>query len=517
NHRSGGAPGNQARGVESDRLDYDQWQLFGKWTHNFAGGASARLSLDYFDRASDSDLRSVLGYERFASTTALSGNDEQVRHRVSVELRAPELDWLQFASLMVYRQDNRTGQRTGQYRRSRGVPVFLQRDFDLRETSWGGEAKLRHGFTFGTVEHTVVAGLEWDARELTEQRDALQTSLVDGSSTNTVLGETFPLRDLPRSRSDRLGVYLQDEIELGRLTLIPAVRWDRFTLDAATDGISSVPGRVTDLDSDDVSLRIGLTWRASDALSLYGHYAEGFRAPPAEDVNLLLDIPLFNIRAIPNPDLAPERLRNLEAGFRFARGGSALSFGAYYSKYDDFIESRTRIGTDPVTGALLFQSRNLAEATIAGLEAEASQHLGAWHPLLGSWLVTGGVHWAGGENDVTGAPLNEVSPLKAVLALQWQPEAGSLAAELRATHLGGKGGVDESGGAFFVAPSATVIDLTLRWQPTTRSQVHLGVYNLTDRRYWRYPDTRQLAPDDPRIEVLSRPGTNVALTIDIGF
>jgi len=517
NRRDGHEPDNRARDVESDRINFGQWQFFGKWTREFSNGGEFRGSIDYFERDVDSDIRAQLGFERFASTTKLQGQDEQTRKRLTAEYILPEYDWLDHASVNLYWQENKTEQFTDQHRSSFGAPVFLERDFFFRERNWGMELKLSHVFDTGAFSHIVVTGVEWDRQHLRERRDAVQTDLDTGTTTSTILGETFPLRDLPKSTTDKVGIYLQDEILLGNVTLIPALRWDHFRLDAETDPVFPDAGRLPDLTGDDLTFRVGATWRLSEHVSVYGHYAEGFRAPPAEDVNLFLDITLFNFRALPNPDLKPERSRNVEAGFRLNWRGSAVTAGAYHSSYDDFIESRALIGFDPLTGGLLFQSRNLDEATIYGVEANLSQSLGVFHEALSSWLLDAGIHWGHGNNDVTGRPLNSVSPFKTVLGLRWEPEYWPLAAELSLTHYGRQARVDFSGGEFPVPGSATVADLVLEWRQSGQLQWYLGLYNLGNTRYWRYADVRRLRVDDPRFEVLSRPGFNAALTLHFNY
>jgi hemoglobin/transferrin/lactoferrin receptor protein len=515
--RGGHEQDNKARNVETDRIKFDQWQLFGKWTHEFAHGGNFRASIDYFKRYVDSDIRAQLGFERFASTTKLQGDDEQSRKRIALEYTLPAFDWLEHASLTFYWQENQTDQFTDQTRSSRGTPVFLQRDFFFRERDWGGELKLRRDFNTGKLSHVVVTGVEWDRQQLREKRDAVQTNLISGIDTKTILGETFPLRDLPKSTTDKLGIYIQDEILFGTFTLIPALRWDHFNLNADTDVIFTDPTRLTDLKSDDLTFRLGATWRISDYLSLYGHYAEGFRAPPAEDVNLFLDITLFNFRALPNPDLKPERSRNLEAGFRLQWQGTSVTAGAYHSSYDDFIESRALIGIDPVSGTLLFQSRNLAEASIYGVEANLTQSLGYFHKALQEWHFDAAMHWAHGNNDVTDRALNTVSPLKTVLGLRWQSAQLPLSAELRMTHYGRQSRLDFSGGEFFVPGSATVMDMVAHWDQSKHLQWYLGLYNLGDRRYWRYADVRRLKPADPRVEIMSQAGFNAALTLHVNY
>ena len=517
NRRDGQESDNQAHNVDNDRLNYAQSQFFGKWTHEFDNGAALRSSFDYFHRSVDSDLRAQLGFERFASTSRLQGEDRQKRTRITTEIMLPPVGWLDDASLMLYWQENDTEQFTDQHRSSRGIPVLLERDFFFNEKNIGAEFKTSHDFETASLSHIVVAGVEWDRQELRESRDALQLNLLNNTTTKTILGETFPLRDLPKSTTDKLGIYLQDEIAFADVSFIPALRWDHYKLNARTDAIFPDSSRLTNLSSNDLTFRLGATWRVSDSLSLYGNYAEGFRAPPAEDVNLFLDITLFNFRAIPNPELKPEHSRNYELGLRWQNDGTSLSAGAYYSKYNNFIESKALIGVDPGNGALLFQSRNLEQATIYGVETSISQSLASLNTLLSNWYLDAGLHWAHGNNDTNETPLNSVSPLKAVFGLRWDPEQLPLSAELRVTHYASQTRVDFSDQEFFVPPAASIADLVIDWQQSSKVQWHLGIYNIGNIRYWRYTDVRRLQTNDPRVEIVSRPGINAALTAQFSY
>lgn len=515
--RRGHAPDNAARGVPDDRIHFDQWQGFAKWTHALAPGLSLRLSLDHYRRDTQSDIRSLPGYGRFANTTSLRGDDEQRRDRVTLRLALDSGGWADELSVMLYRQSNHTEQHTRERRTSRGVPVRLARAFSIRELGYGGELRGRWNFDTGPVSHVLVAGAEWDHQRLTEARDGTQTDVLAGTSTRSILGEMFPLRDMPKSVADEIGVYAQDELEIGPVILTAALRWDTFILDARTDAVFSDPTRLTDIETDKATARLGIVLRATDALSLYAHYAQGFRAPPPGDVNLFLDIALFNFRALPNPDLEPERSDGFEVGLRLRRPGTALEAAAYYTAYEDFIESRANLGFDPALGALIFQSRNLREAHIYGVEASVRQDLGALLAPLAAFALEAGFHWARGENDETNAPLNEVNPLKATFALRWANEGRRLDAALRATYLARQSRVDFSAGTFFVPPSAAVLDATLRWRPRPRVEAQFGVYNLADRRYWRYADVRRLSPGDPRVEIATRPGRHARVTLSLRF
>jgi len=514
--RDGNQPDNQARTVPSDLIDYKQYQWFGKWTRRMDHGGELRLSVDYFRRDTDADLQAVLGFARFRNTTEILGDDRQQRDRITVNYQLPALDWLPRSSLMWYRQVSDTVQRSDEQRFVNGTGLVLQRDFFLRESAYGGELKGQLDFTTGGLRHLLVTGAEWDHLSLVQSRAGSQLDQSSDVSSNVVLGETFPLRDFPRSSIDEVGVYVQDEIAIGELTLTPALRYDHYNLSARTDALFTDAERLTSLSTDELTLRLGASWRLNRRLSVYGQFAEGFRAPPAEDINLFLDIPRFNLQAIPNPDLRPERSDNFEAGLRWFGASTSIESAFYYSDFDDFIESRVALGPDPQAGVLLFQSRNLARASIYGFETSLNQSLGTFSAALQPFNLQAGLHWARGENDVTDQPLNTVNPWTLVLMLNWTPRA-DVSVDLRLRHIARKNRTDFTDAEFFVPPSATILDLTAQWQPRDWMQWQLGLFNLTDKGYWRFPDVRRFAPGDPNVDVLSQPGTHASLVVRLGY
>ena len=515
--RAGRETENQAREVETDRISFEQWHGYAKWTHRFHHGGKLRLAADYFVRGTTSDLRAQLGYGRFADTTKLLGDDAQDRYRITLQYELSVWRWVDRFTLAAYYQHNTTAQQTEQYRTSGQGPLLLDRHFFLTEQNYGGEVKVGKDFNIGKVSNMLMVGVEWDRQRLLERREATRTNRSTGQTTNTVLGETFPLRDMPETTTGKLGLFFQDELRLSNLSLTPSLRWDYFDLNSATDSYFPDATLLTDLNYSDLSARMGLVWRLSKGFSVYAHYAEGFRAPPAEDVNLVLDIALFNYRSLANPDLKPERSRNLEAGFLLHRRGLSVEAGAYHSRYRDFIETRAFIGPDPDTGGLLFQSRNLEASVIYGIEANLSQSLGRLQNALQGWRVDAGLHWARGTNTVTDAPLNSVNPLKAVLGLRREVPDSAFSSTLRVTHYSRQKRTDFTAGEFFVPAAATIVDLIICWKQSRHIRWFLGLYNLGNERYRRYATTRRMKPDDPRLEILTQPGINAALTLHIDY
>ena len=526
-HRQGQETDNLSDGILNDKSDQAAYHGLAKWRFETARGDQLEAILDIHERKVDSDLRSVLGFGRqYANTVSLTGDDRQKRNRVSINYRTTDLAYLGeyfgghlvMADVLFYFQSNETRQLTRDLRNNPTTALSqqLDREFNFEERTHGFEAKVRHDLELNNTIHVLVAGLEWDGETLNESRDGLLTDL-NSLTTSKILppGELLPTRDLPTTDVDKFGAYIQDEIQLGRWTLIPALRWDRYVLEASTDQLLQDPSRLTNFDENNLSAKFGATWAPSERLTLYGHYADGYRSPPAADVNLVLDYAgRVQVRALPNPDLQSEESSNLEFGLRFKGAAASLEWAIYHSRYNNFIESRVRVGVDPTDGALLFQSRNIDKSTIYGSEVTTTINPGEWLPALSNWQANLGFHWARGIDKTSDEPINSVSPAKTNLAVSWRPNA-QFDAEIRLNRYNEQRHVDFSTGAFYVPEAATVVDFSVRYSPRHWAEIHFGLNNLTNRKYERYNDTRGLSPNDPRVEQLSRPGRNIAVTLHL--
>jgi hemoglobin/transferrin/lactoferrin receptor protein len=72
--------------------------------------------------------------------------------------------------------------------------------------------------------------------------------------------------------------------------------------------------------------------------------------------------------------------------------------------------------------------------------------------------------------------------------------------------------IDETAGARFHTPSWTTADLTAGWRINQHVDLRAGIYNLTDERYWRWSDVSLFKPDNPMLELLTRPGRNYSIS-----
>ncbi len=486
----------------------------------FGGLAGNTLQANFYLREGDvrSELQSMLGSGRFRSNTALRGDDDYRSHVASLEYRfGSESRLVDDGVLRAYAQGSDIRQRTYDERGLARRPVAIDRYFSFEQETHGVEANLERSFSTGMFDHRLGYGLEYRERETEEFRDGIETGLDDGLVSNVLLGEVFPLRDFPISTTTEWGAYIEDSMTHGRWSLIAALRWDGYDMNPRVDAMyaGDYPfASPVDIGESELSPKIGIIYRVSASTELFVQYAHGFRAPPYEDANLSLELPLFNIRAVPNPELRSERSDGFDVGLRWRGVNGAAHVSAFRTKYEDFIESRVRLGADPDSGRILFQSQNLEEAVIEGIEAGASLDLSGIRDGLS---FDAALFVARSENRENGEPLNSVGPPQAVAGVNWLSPRERWKLSLRGTFTDGWSERDESSGELFEPPGHAIFDLYVAWRPNPTMALRGGVLNLTDRTCWSWTDVRGLSPGDPVIPYLSRPGLGFSLGIDMNW
>lgn len=503
---------------ELDFKNYDRKSVLLKFVADDPTGRTWRAGLIHQEASSQSDLRSMLGTGRFRSTTRLEGDDDYALDLLSLayEFGSPE-SWVNSGVLRGYYEIAEIDQDTLDERGLATRPVSIDRFFHFEQEIQGIELNLQKEIAGSTISQRLGVGLEYRVRQTEEYRDGLEHDLTTGAVTNVILGEAFPLRDFPLSDTSELGAYIEDVVSLGKWSVIAAVRADRFDLSPATDPMYAEDypfAELVSLSESDISPKLGLIYHATHSTDVYFQYAHGFRAPPYEDANIGLEIPVFNYRAIPNPDLKSESSDGFDLGMRWQGTYSSLRLSVFHTSYDDFIESKVRLGVDPVSGRVLFQSQNLEKTEIEGFEAGWQTRLPG---KLRSVTFDGSLYMARGENKEDGQALNSVGPAQAVLGASWSAANGNRSLRLQATATEAWSERDESGGDLFKPPGYTVIDLYATQKVSSRITLRIGLLNLTDKIYWNWSDVRGLAPDDPVLPVLAQAGRSFAISLNMNW
>ena len=85
---------------------------------------------------------------------------------------------------------------------------------------------------------------------------------------------------------------------------------------------------------------------ATDAVSAYASYNEGFKMPTSQQLFVSSLDPFSGGEVIPNPDLRPEQVKSYEAGVRGEFDNGWLSATAFHADYTDFIQRLQEVAPD---------------------------------------------------------------------------------------------------------------------------------------------------------------------------
>lgn len=511
--------------TEPNPQDYDSDSVLAKFGWNPHDNNRLKLTIEADRSAVDTNALSGVGVSGTVNTQSLRGDDEQQRARVSIghEILAEtamfdSLNWL------VYTQQTEIEQRTAEQRftTTTGPASTLRRarKFDFDQSLVGGELIAHKDVALGSSEHRLTYGLDAVVTNTEQMRNGVQTTLATGVQTSNIAPDNFPVRDFPRTETRQYAVFAQDEIAFddGAWLLVPGVRVDRYELDPQPDAIfiADNPGvAVTAIEETSVSPKLGLIRTFGDHLSAFAQYGRGFRAPPYGDANIGFTNLAFGYTAIANPDLQPETSDGYEVGLRGDFDAGYFEVAGFNNRYDDLIESLVPIGV--VGGLQVYQSQNVAEARIYGVELRGGLDLATLSSGLAGWSVKSSVAWARGTNEVTDQPLNSVDPLKGVLGIAYEPADGVWGVELIGTAVDRKSQVNQSTGFLFVPPGYVTLDLLLHADIGERLRINAGIFNLTDRKYWDWTDVRGRAATDTTVDRATRPGLNASASATLRF
>ncbi|MEM1369946.1 MAG: TonB-dependent receptor, partial [Cyanobacteria bacterium P01_H01_bin.15] len=161
-------------------------------------------------------------------------------------------------------------------------------------------------FNTGSIQHTLLFGVDLARTEASNliRRSAMPGSPLnifspDYSATSKPDSESLPLLISSTTTVDRIGIYLQDQIDLlDNLILVAGFRYDFVDRDI-TDELTN---QKTNQPDEAVSPRIGILYQPIEPLSLYANYAQSFNPNGGTDAQ--------------GDPFAPEEGEGFEVGFR---------------------------------------------------------------------------------------------------------------------------------------------------------------------------------------------------------
>lgn len=424
----------------------------------------------------------------------LDAHDKLQRQRFSLEHRFEDLNapWLQSLKTQVYVQNSETRQYSAE---DRYISADRTRDGLYKERLIGLSSQAQTQLTGQRLSY----GLDVSRNRIEGLRDG----------TVPPVGETFPNKPFPDTDYTLAGAFVQDEIEAGNFSVIPALRFEHYALKPKTAGYT---GTVVSLSDQAVTPRLGLIWRVSPAFQPYAQWALGFRAPTPDQVNNGFANPAQGYTSIGNPNLKAEHANSLEVGLRGKLDETLRwQLSAYHNRYRDFISQQIVRGTGAPTDPLVFQYINLNEAQIEGVEARLMWQATTALNFSGAWATSKGHSTAAGVD----TPLDSVQPQR--LSLSARYELGDWNLQAQWLHSNGQKASRSSVAANYLTPSYDVIDVGGSYRLTPTLRVAAFVTNLTDRKYWRWSDVRGIAATSPVLDGYTAPGRQFQVSLRADF
>lgn len=291
----------------------------------------------------------------------------------------------------------------------------------------------------------------------------------------------------PGGKRSLEGAFIQNQLTMFNFVeLITALRYDRYELDSAANSA----------EGDRVSPKVTLGVTPVTGVTVFGTYAEGYRAPSTTET--LIDgahpFPAFNL--LPNPNLTPEVAHNWEGGVNLKFDGVLKQNDAFRAKVtgfrnqvDDYIDAVyiDHSGNNPCGPPFFscflddtFQYVNIASALIQGVELEASYDARSWFAIVTAQHITG-------KNEDTGEKLVTVLPDRVSGTLGFRFLDERLVAGTRVTLVDSHdAGSTEAGSVYPASDSYALVDLFAQYQFNENATLNLNVDNLFDKEYLQY-------------------------------
>jgi hemoglobin/transferrin/lactoferrin receptor protein len=490
------------------------------------------ISLESVEQEADFILESDLG----RSVSSSLGYDQTERERIGFEY-VLERDSGLFDDLQILFnvQDTDASQRTIQNRTSfsfvnprnprsfGGAAAIRDTMFEFDQETTALNVNLRKSLSSGSLTHSFAYGFNFDETDTERPRDRFDRNVATGTVSREISAfpmapaEVFPNKSFPDTTTKRWGIYLQDEIQISDsgLTIIPGVRYDRYDMeanvDALLDGTNLVAGfgyPVEDFDDGEVSLSLGALYDLDDTYSLFGQYAEGYRAPNFNEANQAFVNLGFGYAVLPNPEIDAESSDSVELGIRADYENAFLSLSVFSNNYEDFISSNF-IGQEG--GLSLYQNQNIQDVEIQGAE------LLSYFYLNNEWRVRASVAYARGDNETDDVPIDTVDPLTVVAGLRYDNANGNWGGELLVTAVDKKDRV--SSDSVVQPDNYTIVDLIADWELGDSLSLRLGVFNLFDEEYahWQNIQGLNAVSSADTIANAYQPGMNIRLGFTVEF
>ncbi|WLI78703.1 TonB-dependent receptor [Kosakonia sp. H02] len=464
----------------------------------------------------------------------------------------PMNDWLDSASTKLYYQHTEAHDRTYMPDSVTGTMETVYSNYDT--DTWGIQNALAK--TLG--RHDVSAGFN---ASTSKTKRPFNQSPVPSIFTEIMQPEAD-------SRGYTLGAFAQDQINFDadghHFAIIPGVRVVHQSI--KPDNLSSLTTNSSVLDESEAAALYGknadtqwlpsLTFQydITPRLMTYLQYKRGAQFPNASQLYGSWNLGSSyagsaQYALIGNTDLKTETSDNLEWGMKGeVTEGVTLRTALFYNSYKNFIAyTRYRRADNPdkfvnVPSNIYtsYQAENRDKAFIYGGEISAKFNVGTWFEQVDGLSATLAYGYSEGKSKSRYMgdkyiDLDSVAPMKAIVGVAWDDPAKRYGTALTATFVKGKratatsresylnngSAISDASANYMRVPGYGLLDWTAYWQVAKHVKLNGGVYNITDRKYWDYLNSRtqeETTNQDAYDKALAvMPGRNWQLGVNVDF
>lgn len=532
--------GEQMDSRGSTPVNPDDWHsnaLLSKLVWTLPGEQKLDLTVDMFERKNKRDLRSKVSTYY---PTGVQQDSTTKRTRVSLGHDMVLKDFALFDRLTskVYLQNAKTEDKTqGLY--TFGSPARRSIDTNFKNDSIGLTSEA---FKQLNADNALLYGVQLE--QLKTRRPWREDRVIVATGQHQVTNKNR-MADMDTSK---LALYVRDDLSFNlagkKAVLTPGLRADYRknepkNLQTYAIAVPNAAREVREESDSYFTPSLSLSVEVLPQMSAYATFTRGTRLPTAAERTGTYDSFSYTgtgqgYAVLGNANLRKETSKAYELGLKGdVTRGLSMHASVYQTEYTDMIDYVMQ-KDDPVNYPTitrgLFRPENIGNARTWGAELTLRAELGAWAPAMQGYHVDLATGVAKGRsfNTQTGESggLNSVAPAKSALTFGYDHANQLFGLALTAVHAGARQAPENlligDAGPLFTVPSYTIFDLSTYWNVHKNAKIVVGVYNLTDRKYWDYAASRSLAAGTTaasraEIERYAKPGRNVAASLSVNF
>ncbi|PJJ17975.1 hemoglobin/transferrin/lactoferrin receptor protein [Janthinobacterium sp. 67] len=518
----------------------DDWHsnaLLSKLVWTLPGEQKLDLTVDMFERKNKRDLRSKVSTYY---PTGVQQDSTTKRTRVSLGHDVVLKDFALFDRLTskVYLQNAKTEDQTqGLY--TFGSPARRSIETNFKNDSIGLSSEA---FKQLNADNALLYGVQLE--QLKTRRPWREDRVIVATGQHQVTNKNR-MADMDTSK---LALYVRDDLSFNlagkKAVLTPGLRADYRknepkNLQSYAIAVPNAAREVRKESDTYFTPSLSLSVEVLPQMNAYATFTRGTRLPTAAERTGTYDSFSYTgagtgYAVLGNANLRKETSKAYELGLKGdVVKGLSMHASVYQTEYTDMVDYVMQ-KDDPVNYPTitrgLFRPENIGNARTWGAELTLRAELGVWAPAMQGYHVDLATGVAKGRsfNTRTGESggLNSVAPAKSALTFGYDHANQLFGLALTAVHAGAKQAPENlligDAGPLFTVPSYTIFDLSTYWNVHKNAKIVVGVYNLTDRKYWDYAASRSLAAGTTaasraEIERYAKPGRNVAASLSLNF